>query len=236
MQKNQVLHILPAQTNSNALKVSASFLHIFRKTIVLLALIAVLFGIDAVCYAIALPVDIDVQNGVGTLYVGSQVVALGKIGTPAELEFVLHDSAVHEYQIDGTDSTNNFTLNPQYITSLSSSPYYRFWAWMRDLDGTSRWRNLQVQADGQMRSGIMWPTNGTMVPLPAAGSLHVSVQLQRPETPMTLDLITADEKILHITLDRNNRQISVTEDVPGKGSNLPIASTFFPLDAASVSG
>jgi hypothetical protein len=196
--------------------------------LVLLALI--LLAIDAFCYSIALPVEIDVQGRVATLHVDSQTLSLGSISTPVALQFAPHDPVVHEYQIDGTDSTNNLSLDPAYLHSISSSPYYRFQAWMRDLDGTSRWRDLAVEANGHSAGGIAWPSNGSQVALPSATALRISVQLQRPETPMTLNLITANGTVLHITLDRNDRQVVVTRDVPGQGNNQPVASTFFPVN------
>ncbi|MEO6889930.1 MAG: glycosyltransferase family 39 protein, partial [Ktedonobacteraceae bacterium] len=58
------------------------------------------------------------------------------------------------------------------------------------------------------------------------------VLLQRPETPRTLNLVAANGSILHITIDRNDRHIAVTRFEPGVGDNLPVASTFFPVDAA----
>ncbi|HZU67409.1 MAG TPA: glycosyltransferase family 39 protein [Ktedonobacteraceae bacterium] len=195
----------------------------------LLALI--LLALDALCYTVALPVEIDIESGIATLHVDSQTLRLGHISLPITLQFAPRDPVVHEYQIDGTDSTNNLTLDPAYLHSISSSPYYHFQAWMRDLDGTSRWRNLEVFAGGHSIGGTNWPLNGSQVVLPNAGSLRISVELQRPETPMTLNLIAADGTILHITLDRNDRQIAITRDVQGQAANQPVTSAFFPISS-----
>ena len=197
----------------------------------LLLLVLILLVIDALCYSASLPVEIDMRGGAAILRVDSQTLSLGRVSTPIELQFAPHDPVVHEYQLDGTDSTNNLTLDPAYLHSISSSPYYRFQAWMRDLDGTSHWRDLEVWANGRTAGGIDWPSNGSQVALPPAAMLRVSVRLQRPETPMTLNLITANGTVLHITLDRNGRQIAVTRDVPGQGDNQPVASAFFPIDS-----
>ncbi|HJT58405.1 MAG TPA: glycosyltransferase family 39 protein, partial [Ktedonobacteraceae bacterium] len=194
-------------------------------------LVFILLAIDALCYAAALPVEIDIEGGTATLHVDNQSLRLGSISRPVALQFAPHDPVVHEYQIDGTDSTNNLTLDPTYLHSISSSPYYRFQAWMRDLDGTSRWRNLAVWADGRSLGGTAWPPNGSQVALPPAASLRISVELQRPETPMTLNVVEADGTILHITLDRNDRRIAVTSFVPGTVGNQPVASAFFPTNS-----
>ncbi len=206
--------------------------HMIRYLLVLVTLLLVLLGADALCYQVALPVEIDVQHGAATLHVGSESVALGAIGQPTQLVFSPHDPVIHEYQIDGSDSTNNFTLDPTYINSIAASPYYRFQAWMRDLEGTSRWRNAQVWANGQEQQSVQWPGNGSSITLPATQPLRISVQLQRPETPMTLNLLTASGGIVTITLDRNDRQIQVSRFIPRQNNSATPTTTFFPIDAA----
>ncbi|MHB8600798.1 MAG: ArnT family glycosyltransferase [Ktedonobacteraceae bacterium] len=206
--------------------------HMIRYLLVLLALLLVLLGADALCYQVALPVEIDVQHGAAILHVGSESVALGTVGRPTQLVFAPHDPVIHEYQIDGTDSTNNYTLDPTYINSIATSPYYRFQAWMRDLEGTSRWRNAQVWVNGQEQQSVQWPDNGSSMALPAAQALRISVQLERPETLMTLYLLSADGGQVAITLDRNDRQIQVSRFIPGQSSYNSPTTTFFPIDVA----
>lgn len=209
----------------------SSFLErILWQGLALVLLLAILLIGDWFCYQIALPVSIDVYQDIAALQVGSQTLPLGQVGIPTRLAFAPHDSVVHEYQLDGTDSTNNFTLDTTYLHTLSSSLYYRFQTWMRDLDGTSRWRNAQIWDNGHLQQTVTWPVNGSSLALPATAALHIEVQLQRPETPMTLDLMLHDGSVLHITLDRNDRYIDVTR-ANANGSNQTIAHVFFPVDA-----
>jgi hypothetical protein len=181
---------------------------------------------DWLCYQITLPVTIDEYNGITILQVGSQVLSLGAIGTPATLQFAPHDPVVHEYQLDGTDSTNNFTLDTTYLHAISSSPYYQFQAWMRDLDGTSRWYNAQIWNNSHLQQNIPWPSNGLSISLPGTKAERFTVELQRPETPMTLNLTTAQGSSFSITLDRNDRSITVTR----VGDSQSLVKTFFPVD------
>ncbi|HLI71454.1 MAG TPA: hypothetical protein VKV19_16990, partial [Ktedonobacteraceae bacterium] len=197
-----------------------------RPTLVALLLIPVLLLIDALCYQVALPVRIDVVRGVGTLTVGSTRLALGKLNRLQSLQFVPHNPLVHEYQIDGSDSTNNLDLDTGYLSQIAGSPYYRLQAWMRDLDGTSRWRDLVVQAGGREIRSVPWPGNGERIALPNTSPLHLSLQLQRPETPMSLNLVVSSGTILQITLDRNDRLVTVIN----LDTDQTIASAFFPLD------
>ncbi|HWS85071.1 MAG TPA: glycosyltransferase family 39 protein, partial [Ktedonobacteraceae bacterium] len=196
----------------------------------LLLLLLLLVLADILCYQQALSVVLDEQAGHATLSVGSETVPLGFIGDPVSLQFPLHDPVIHEYQLDGTDSTDNFTLDTTYLHSIASSPYYLFQSWMRNLDGTSRWSDLRVSSNSLLLASKDWPANGESVSLlPAtrpssSATLRLQVMLRRPETPMTLNLIMADNSIIQITLDRNDRTINVM-----RGSHA-IANAFFPVD------
>ena len=206
--------------------------YIVREVLLLLLLSILLILADEACYAVTLPVEITLQHTVTTLRVGATQLALGHIGTPVALQFAAHDPVVHEYQIDGTDSTNNFTLDTNYLHAFASSPYYRFQAWMRNLDGTSRWRSLQISTDGKQQAQQDWPVESNSIPLPLSSSLRIQVQVQRPETPLTLNLLMQDHSTLHITLDRNNRAITVTRDSTTQGPTANVADAFFPTDTA----
>ena len=206
-------------------------LRFVRELAILLLLVVLLLLGDEWCYATTLPVEVDVQNTTATLHVGSTQIALGKIGTPIALQFAPRDPVIHEYQIDGTDSTNNFTLDTDYLHDFASSPYYGFQAWMRNLDGTSRWRNLRITSGSSQQIQQNWPVEGATISLSPTSLLRIQVQVQRPETPLTLNLFTKDGATLHITLDRNNRHITVTRDNILQGTSN-VASAFFPTDTA----
>ncbi|GAC1355388.1 MAG: hypothetical protein NVS4B11_23830 [Ktedonobacteraceae bacterium] len=205
---------------------------IIRELLLLLLLAVLLIVGDEWCYTITLPVELDVQHAIATLHVGTTQLVLGHIGTPTALQFAAHDSVIHEYQMDGTDSTNNFTLDTEYFHMFSSSPYYRFQAWMRNLDGTSRWRDLRIWAGNAQQLQQDWPMDSGHIALPLSSSLRVQVQVQRPETPLILNLLMKDGSTLHITLDRNNRHIRVTREILTQGNTVDVASAFFPTDTA----
>ncbi|MBX5448922.1 ArnT family glycosyltransferase [Thermogemmatispora sp.] len=210
------------------------------RCLLLSGMLLLLLGIDACCYqAAALPLEVVSQTGTTTLFVGSQRVPLGQLAPLSQLRFPAQDPVLHEYQIDGSDSTNNFTLDLPYIHSLSSSWYYRFQSWMRDLEGYSRWRNLQIWSGQHLIQTIRWPAPATTVRLPASAELRLRLELQRPETPRSLILLTAAGGVLEVTLDRNDRRLSVTwlapEQDPQRGTGttqFTNKSVFFPLDAA----
>jgi hypothetical protein len=199
-------------------------------------LLPLLLALDALSYRVALPVEVTLQRGTATLTLDGphgQTLTLGRISSLQALQFPYQDPALHEYQIDGSDSTNNFTLDLAYIHSIASSLYYRFQSWMRDLNGTSRWRNLQIWSGDHLLQTVPWPTDNSSLPLPATSSLRITLELQRPETPRSLILLGSDGSTLQITLDRNDRSISVTRWNTSSGSTPEqTTSTFFPRMAA----
>ena len=198
-----------------------------RLALGLALLLLVLVALDALLYRVSLPVELDVRGGAATLSIDGQSLSLGTIGQPIALRFPARDPLIHEYQIDGTDSTNNFTLDTSYLSRIAPSPYYRFQAWMRDLNGTSRWRDLRVLGDGRASAKITWPGDAP-VPLPSSATLNIGVQLQRPETPVSLTLVTAANAVYDITIDRNGRRVTVLRIVGGVADQQPLVSAFFP--------
>lgn len=201
-----------------------------RNTIGLVCLVTLLLVADRLCYSFTLPVALDELHGQMTLRVGSTVLPLKRVGMPVSLQFVPASDVVHEYQLDGSDSTNNFTLDQTYLEQIASTPYYRFQAWMRDLDGASSWRDLRVRDATRVVAAIAQPDSGLLVNLPASQVWHLDLRLQRPETPRTLIVQMADNSQLSITLDRNDRYIQVVQSASGQ-DDVQVASAFFPTDA-----
>lgn len=202
----------------------------WRECMLMLLLVVGLLALDTLCYAVALPVSVTYSGSQGTLHVGTQTIPLGKMQRPTELVLVPRDPVVHEYQLDGTDSTNNFTLDTIYLDQIANTPYYRFQAWMRDLDGTSVWRGVRVAQGGQLASALPQAVNGASLALPFTGDFTASLQLQRPETPAVFSLVLANGDALNVTLDRNDHVIRVVS-ITGPGqAGQQVRSFFFPRD------
>ncbi len=199
-------------------------------TLVALLLIPLLLLIDALCYQITLPIDITVQSGTVMLATGDTHLIADTSAPAQSLKFVPQDSLEQAYQIDGSDSINNRDLDISYFRSIASSPYYRLQAWMRDFAGTSRWRNLTVVDRGQVLLQKAWPDNGELVALPDTNNLRIHVEVQRLETPMTLDLMLRDGNTLQMKFDRDSRLITITEI--GPDTIRTVTSAFFPTDIA----
>ena len=194
----------------------------------LAALFVALLALDALLYQVRLPVSVGDDGATLTV----AVAGAAPLHLPLHARIVAvvvppRDPLIHEYQLDGTDSTNNFTLDTTYLKSIANTPYYRFYAWMRDLEGLSRWRDLCAGPTCLAEP----PLSGARILAPtAAGAQQISAQIQRPETPLTLTLLMSDQSVVTLTIDRNDHYVDVARSAAG----LPDASqrVFFPADAA----
>jgi hypothetical protein len=187
-------------------------------------------GSDALLYRVTVPVAIYSTNGEATLLVGSERIALGAVGQPSAIIFEARDPIQHEYQLDGSDSTNNFTQDATYLHAIARTPYYALQAWMRDLGGTSVWRDANLTVDGRQVLAAPMPAMPSTIQIPAGARVIFHAEWQRPETPVTLDLLTTSHALIQVSLDRNQRsaRVAVTGGAPGGATNLDY---FFPVDA-----
>lgn len=204
----------------------------WRLPVALAALFVGLLLLDALLYQVTLPVVISSDGASLSLTVGGETQRLPISGRILAVSVPPRDPVIHEYQLDGTDSANNLTLDPAYLHRIANTPYYRFYAWMRDLDGLSRWRDLCAgAASGGATTCLAWPPlSGARLPTTAGGvGQRITVRLQRPETPATLALTMSDSSIVTLTVDRNSHAVSITRGLAGQPA-LPVSQVFFPTD------
>lgn len=144
------------------------------------------------------------------------------------LRFLAAEDYIREYQIDGSDTTNNFTFDRGYFDAFSATPYYRFQSWLRDESSFSTWRNLTVRDTGA-RTIIRQarPATGEILALPAA--FELTVDLHRPEAPRTIDLVGADDTVVHVDVNRNDKYVKVSRSRPEEPDAV-LASWYYPFD------
>lgn len=153
------------------------------------------------------------------------------LGRPlSHIRFLKSPRLLREYQIDGTDSTNNFTLDYSYIEQIHDSPYYRFVAFLRDEGSYSRWQNLTVRDEsGRLLSRVPGPVGGEGIELPARFTLRA--ELHRIEVPARLILLAEDDQGYQLTIDRNAHAVSLTR-YGGSGAGQQVDRWYFPQQAA----
>lgn len=132
-----------------------------------------------------------------------------------------------EHQIDGSDSTNMFTFSPGYFNEFGTSPYYVFQAWLREEWRYSRWANLEVtDGNGVWVARQAYPTDEINIPVPA--TFRLRIDLERPEIPRVLELIDADQRLLLLEVNRNDKYVRLGRQRMPERSDLYF--TFYPRD------
>jgi hypothetical protein len=132
-----------------------------------------------------------------------------------------------EYQVDGSDTTNNFTLDAAAIAQQATSPYFRLQSLLRDEATYSLWYGLAVRdgAGRDLASGLA-PGAGK-IPLPAVFSLDVS--LHRLETPRSVVFLDGAGNRLTLEINRNDKNVRLTLTRPG-GASEELSRTYFASD------
>lgn len=151
--------------------------------------------------------------------------------SPTQILFVRTDPALREFQLDGSDSINNFSEDLNYIHSIENSPYYRFQAWMRDPASYSSWRSISVRAaaSGRLTSSVPVADTSTLLSLPG-GRAIVSASIERLEIPVEIDVFCGKSECSTIQIDRNDRFVQVQSLLPD-GTTRATQKAFFPYTA-----
>lgn len=178
----------------------------------------------------AFPVRVEVRGGDAEAMVtvdgGTHYLSL--TSPLRAVRFVPAEPYRREYQIDGSDSTNNFNWDPTYFSGFAASPYYRFQALLRDEDSYSRWRNAVIRdGDGRLVARGSEPAEGVEVMVPQP--FHLSVELHRLEVPRTLEFVDEDGSLFQVEINRNDRYVRITE-FPWGGPPRELTSAYFPRD------
>lgn len=165
-----------------------------------------------------------------TLVADGQTLALPLSAAPSQVTFTSNSVLAREFQIDGTDSTNNFTVDPDYIISIADSPYFRFQSWMRDDSSYSSWRDLTARdtTSGHILShaGVVSATRD--IAIPPGRTVVLGAALQRPEAPVGILVLCGQNPCVQLVFDRNDRYISA-ETLLADGSISDQRQVYFPL-------
>ena len=145
-----------------------------------LALLVLLILEHLTFVAAAMPLTIATSNTLLTVSIDGSELSIPMPSSPTQIYFLSGDPAVREFQLDGTDSINNFSLDSAYMHRIANTPYYRFQAWMRNFDSYSSWRDIAVRASatGQLVTSIPEANTSTLVSLPS-GSATVTASVVR---------------------------------------------------------
>ncbi|HET8906656.1 MAG TPA: glycosyltransferase family 39 protein [Ktedonobacterales bacterium] len=191
------------------------------------ALALLLLAQNALLALTAEPLRLALTPKSGTLSIDGQQLAFPLSETPTAIYFAAPDPLTREFQIDGTDSANNFSLDPDYLAHIAATPYYRFQTWMRDSSSYSAWRDVRL-SNGS--SGSTQSDGSVLITLAGAGASSVSATLLRPETPSHVYLRCGGDTCGEIVVNRNDRYV-LARDLTPTGAAFNEQRMYFPESA-----
>lgn len=210
-----------------------------RFVVALILVGLVLIGIEQASFSLTrIPIRLTISPHEGILELdGSSLhiswsntnVGVGQASVAPNAAVFVHTSPLtREFQIDGTDSTNNFTEDSTYLRGIASSPYYRFQAAMRGDETYSAWRNITARKlASQDRLHPTSAANGIRLAFPSQTPVEIMASLERPETPAQILLLCANIPCAEALINRNDRLV-VFHTLLADGSIGEERTTFFP--------
>lgn len=199
----------------------------------------VLIGIERASFTLArISIHLTIGPDVGSLELDGSSLLISWANTnvntgqaaisPTAVVLVRNSPLVREFQIDGTDSTNNFTEDDAYLRHIANSPYYRFQAAMRGNETYSAWRDVTARTVGtHAHLHSTSTTNGIRLEFPSQSSIEITASLGRPETSAQILLLCADIPCAEVVIDRNDR-FAVFHTLLADGSTGEEQKIFFP--------
>lgn len=193
--------------------------------------LALLLALQGAAFAATrIPVEITVSGTDARFSVDGRVLRLALPATPTQVVFVPGSPLLREYQIDGTDDTNNFTEDASYVLRMADQPYFRFQNWMRDSASYSTWYGVTARSAESSPPAASARVDSNSVRLPAGQRVIVSGSLMRLEMPAEVLVVCGADPCAQLTINRNDRVVQTTVLLPG-GVSAGQSSTFFPVGA-----
>lgn len=221
------LHMPSPARTARILRIPAPF----RALVAFAGAAGLLFVVQFVAFAAtSIPVDLALRNRTVSVRMDGGELAFEVPEAPTRVLFVPGSSLLREYQIDGTDNTNNFTEDASYVARLRDQPYFRFQDWMRDTQSYSSWQDVQVR---EARTGAVPApkTSGKGSPLAVelAGGQNtdISARLMRLEAPAQVLFFCDTAPCGVVTINRNDRYVRA-ETLGEDGAVVAASQMFFP--------
>ncbi|HEX8035050.1 MAG TPA: hypothetical protein VF510_14430, partial [Ktedonobacterales bacterium] len=198
-----------------------------------------LIGVERASFEVAhIPLHLTIGPNIGSLEIDGSKLLIPWANTnasgeqppisPTAVVFVYTSAVRREFQIDGTDTTNNFTEDDTYLLHIANSPYYRFQAAMRGNASYSAWRDITAHTTTtQTRLHPTSTPSGIRLSFPSQATVEITASLGRPETSAQLLLLCTDIPCAEVLIDRNDRFVVFHTLLPD-GSFDEERKAFFP--------
>lgn len=201
------------------------------RSIFLLVLFTVVAAALGRFFLVLFPVHLSIINNASTLVltVDNETRVVSLENPLQTVSFPSINPHRREFQIDGSDTTNNFTYDNDYFTKSSTTKYYQFQSLLRDEPSYSTWKDLVIkdQAGRQFRSFDNVPNDKVMfLPQP----FFLSVDLFRVEVPRTIEFTDNQANMIRLSISRNDKRVKL---VAYDRNNFPreLTSWYFPTNS-----
>ncbi len=194
------------------------------------AAVLVVFAAD-VLFAERTPLHIHIQsagtNAILTMDGATHIFAWPS--PPARVSILPNDPTVHEWGIDGSESTTTSiaNLDPAYLQSIKGNPYIMLDRWLRNEDAYDEWRNVCVSTSvaGVANTHII---TDLVAGLPVPNDFTLDADVYHLEQPVTLAFNAASGPY-QLRIDRSYHTLAVTATPPGQPTTT-IGQWYFPTD------
>ena len=228
--------IRPATPHPSDSRTPQSPSRLRARLIILAAYVSVLMALlvaDHVCFLGArVIIEARVTREALTVTADGQTLKVKWPVPPDTVTLISGSATRREYQVDGTDNTNNFTESDAELQSLTSGGYYTVLAWMRDNSTYSAWRDIKVidSRTGHLIASRSFAPAGSEISLSAPSNSIITAALERPEAPAEVEFTIGSVPLASLAFDRNDRMLSL-QGIGTPGSEFGSSTVYFPMQS-----
>lgn len=148
------------------------------------------------------------------------------------------DKIQHEFQIDGSDSMNNYNYQENYFRNISGNFFYKIYDFLRGGDLYSSWKDVKIVDN---TNGLVFferklmPTDREIDLSIFPDNSTIQIVLSYPEKPVKLSFITEQKNEYSISLNRNERYVKIIK-YSYEGQSDIIADLYYPMTARPYIG
>lgn len=160
------------------------------------------------------PIEIQKTNNEVYLSLDSRSIKLPSDAADIN-RIIIHrqDNLRHEFQIDGSDSLNNYNYQEGYFKNISDNILYKIYNYVRGGELYSKWKYVKVI---DKNSGKLFferkiqPTDREIyVPIFPDNSI-IKILLSYPEKPVGLSFVSNSKNEFEVKINRNERYLRVS--------------------------
>lgn len=178
-----------------------------------------------------LPIEIQKINNDAYLFLDNNSIKLASdIENINRIVFARQDNLRHEFQIDGSDSLNNYNYQEVYFKNISENIFYKIYNYVRGGELYSTWKSIKIidKNTGKLffERKIQPAEREIYLPIFPDNSI-IRIILTYPEKPVKISFFSDKNNEFSVDINRNERYLRVSNYLSGNQADL-IADVYFP--------